>query len=55
MEFTEDEKMVVEAAVTKVAEMLEKYEEAMAPAPAPTEDETVMPMEAEDEQPEPEA
>ena len=55
MEFTEDEKMVVEAAVTKVAEMLEKYEEAMAPAPAPMEDETVMPMEAEDEQPEPEA
>ena len=55
MEFTEDEKMVVEAAVTKIAEMLEKYEEAMAPAPAPTGDETVMPMEAEDEQPDPEA
>ena len=51
MEFTDEEKTVVEAAVTKVAEMLEKYEEAMAPAPAPMEDETVMPMEAGAEEP----
>jgi len=51
MEFTDEEKTVVETAVTKVAEMLEKYEEAMAPAPAPMEDETVMPMEAGAEEP----
>lgn len=52
MEFTDEETTVVEAAVTKVAEMLEKYEEGMAPAPAPMEDEAVMPMEAVAEEPE---